>query len=147
MAGEQNLWNTLKRHAMKDASWAHFNRHEDSAGVGIADVSFVIKPGLGRSVRGWIELKHIREWPKRPTTTLKLKHFKQEQRNWLRKQGSLGGHTWLLLQVDRDYLLFHWKVFDLLGQANQASLKHAVTMWCTNRLDYPQLISILLEKE
>lgn len=56
---------------------------------------------------GWIELKWLRDWPKRPETPVRLEHpLTQEQKIWLTKRWRAGGNAFVLLQVKRDYLLF-----------------------------------------
>lgn len=151
MAGENNLWHTVQRRMKQDSSWVHFQRHEDTYSVGIADTSFVIQRGrLGSpltAARGWMELKHAKEWPKRATTTLKLRHFTVEQRNWLRRQGELGGRTWLLLQVARDYMLFHWKDIDVVGNATHDELFAHTRLHSLNHLAYTDLINILSKED
>jgi hypothetical protein len=72
---------------------------------------------------GWIELKWKRNWPVRPTTPLRLPHFTSTQKRWLLKRHALGGNSWLLLQVKRDWLLFTApQAYQLVGQATKSEL-------------------------
>ncbi len=142
MAGERNLWNTLRRHTRQDPS-AMFQRHEDTYSVGISDVSYVYSTPTSH-VRGWIELKYAPAWPKRDATPLRLRHFTKEQRNWLRKQGELGGHTWLLLQVDRDYILIKWCDLAPLGNVCKKDILNLCELWSRHTLDYASLKQYLI---
>ena len=57
-------------------------------------------------IEGWIELKWRRAWPKGEDTKVSLDHFTLVQRRWLNKRYTAGGNAWLLLQVQREWLLF-----------------------------------------
>ena len=57
------------------------------------------------TLAGWIETKWMREWPKRPSTRVKVKRFSPEQRAWLRRHAACGGRAWVLLAVNREWLL------------------------------------------
>lgn len=54
---------------------------------------------------GWIELKHLHEWPVRTNTIVQPEHFTPEQRLWLTKRCAVGGSAWLLLRVGREWCL------------------------------------------
>lgn len=71
---------------------------ENPLGPGTPDVNYVL---------GWIELKWLRRWPMKETTTVQLPHFTLQQRRWLRDRWKVGAdNAWLLLQVQREWLLF-----------------------------------------
>ena len=74
---------------------------EDMFAVGLVDTNFCL-----RSVETWMELKYIpaREFPKRPTTKVKLK-VSDEQYIWLHKRTRAGGRAFLLVQVVNEVLL------------------------------------------
>lgn len=79
---------------------------------------------------GWMEDKYLRAWPKRPTTTVKIKHYTDQQRKWLFEEGQAGGRAWLLLQVGTDYLLFDWRAAQAVGYLTRAELfKVARAVW------------------
>jgi len=98
---EKSLWGYLRR-GMK-GRWGHVNRHEDLLGIGIADVSYYHR---GNS---WIELKEVKELPKRETTGINLGQWHKNsgaQRHFLIKRKG-----WLLIRVNyphRCYALFNW---------------------------------------
>lgn len=76
--------------------WAHFynfikdrmaimHRVEATMPLGTPDVHYVT-----RRKAGWIELKQVAA-PKKPTTPVRVPHFKPHQRQWLANYGSAGG--------------------------------------------------------
>lgn len=55
---------------------------------------------------GWIELKHVREAPKRAATVVKVDHYTPGQRLWAIRRASCGGLVWLLIRIgDETFLL------------------------------------------
>lgn len=54
---------------------------------------------------GWLELKHLDNWPTHDTTIVRPPHFKPEQRMWLQSRCLRGGSAWLLLRVGREWML------------------------------------------
>ena len=104
---ERSLWLYL-RNGMKN-SW-HAARHEDQLSVGVPDVSYGVN-----KVNGWIELKALNAWPKNQLTIVKIPGFTNQQRAWLQNRGSKGGRCWLLIRVERTYLLFSWRQVHLVG--------------------------------
>lgn len=91
-------------------------RIENKIGSGTPDVN---------SVAGWIELKCLPAWPKREDTVVRLPHFTQEQRTWLRRRrlarmklagtgkSTCAGEFVLLHVFDCD----EWLLFDGLAAA------------------------------
>ena len=94
---ESSLWRYVK-HGMGNRWDA--TRHEDGA-PGTPDVSFGCN-----NINGWIELKILEDWPKRPGTIVRIRHFTAIQRLWLNHRELHGGHCFVLLRVRREYLLF-----------------------------------------
>jgi hypothetical protein len=131
---EGSLWKKLRKN-MVPRHWDEATRHEDKLQKGIADVSFCQSGN-----HGWIELKHSDLWPIRPATIVRLPHYHDDQRNFLRDKGSAAGNTWLFLQVDRDHLLFDWSAADLVGKVNTSELEAlAYRTWIGRKLDYLEL--------
>ena len=74
-------------------------------------------------VEGWIELKWLRRWPVRPESIVKLEHFTRRQRRWLRNRCRAGGNAWLLLQCQREWLIFSGTVaHDHVGNLTREDL-------------------------
>jgi|GEM_PF-2202952 len=63
---------------------------ENSANPGCPDVE---------CLRGWLELKYLPNWPKQMDTVVRIDHYTQQQRNFLRRRWNAGGGAWLLLRV------------------------------------------------
>lgn len=97
MAGERNLWNTMRTH-MKPLGVVE--RVENSAGAGTPDVTYCLA-----GVSGWVELKALDDWPVRPATTISIPKLKKEQVEWLSRWHKAGGRAYMLLQVQRQYVL------------------------------------------
>lgn len=96
------LENNLKKYLIRimGTRW-DVQSHEDRFSLGIPDLSYA-----DRGVNGWIELKHVKEWPKRASTTVKWKRYTPEQVNWLNKRGKKGGSCWILVQVGTEHFVF-----------------------------------------
>ena len=97
---EKTLWRTvggiLKRNRLDP------RRIEDAVSVGVPDVNYR---------DGWIELKVVPSWPKRPGTPLRVDHFTPAQRVWLQRRCRCAGRAYLMLRVGAsEYLLFRGDV-------------------------------------
>jgi hypothetical protein len=87
---------------------------ENPACPGTQDVNFA---------EGWVELKWLREWPKRADTIVEIDHFTPQQRIRQMRRSRAKGNTWLLLQVRQEWLLFDGEVARLhVGKATRAQL-------------------------
>lgn len=94
---------------------------------------------------GWIECKATNHWPVNPGTTVRLDHdFTPQQRIFARKRAAAGGGCWLLLTIERDWLLFLGDVAaELIGSATKSQLiEGAVAHWTTTPTSQ-ELISCL----
>lgn len=56
-------------------------------------------------IGGWLELKWLRDWPKRATSPVAIPHFTPQQRAWLKRRWLRGGDAFLLLQVGKGWYL------------------------------------------
>lgn len=94
---------------------------ENALFAGVPDVEFI---------GGWIELKALTDWPKRPDTLVRIEHFTMEQRHWLRRRVRRGGKAWLLLRVGKEWLLFPGdKAADIIGTLTRAQLVEAALFY------------------
>jgi len=121
---EAALWNMIR----KPLRPLDPQRIENRVGKGTPDVNYI---------GGWIELKQQDNWPKRPTTKVRLDHdLTKEQRIWLRRREKKGGTAYVLLQVSRDYLLLSGgDAASLIGEATQAELREAaIHVWTSATL-------------
>ena len=81
-------------------------------------------------VQGWIELKWLRNWPKRATSPVVLKEYSQEQRLWIRRRTMAGGKCFLLVQCKREWLLFtHPVTWDMDTYTKAQMIEKAVKYW------------------
>lgn len=103
--------------------WYEATRHEDKLQAGIADVSFVTSiPDRYEGAHGWMELKKVELLPVRESTIVRLPHYTDAQRIFLLQKGQHAGMTFLLLQAERDYLLFNWEAAQSVGHLTTADL-------------------------
>lgn len=108
VGSEASLWTTVSKN-MK-GEW-EIQRVENSVGPGTPDVYYTMNSGT----MGWLENKHAHEWPKRPSTALRLDHFTPQQRSFLRRHGKLKANVWILLQVESDYFLLDYQEAQNIG--------------------------------
>jgi len=132
---ERALWVYLREN-MKHRG--HFSRHE-GLDPGTPDVSY----GL-RGTHGWIELKLQQEWPKRDTTVLRLHHFTQWQKQWLKKRGRIAGNCWLFIRVDRDYMLFTWQTAQEIGSMTKTGMMVSCSGRWHRSVNWTEFESILV---
>lgn len=100
----------------EDALWARTRTHlgplgrlvrvENPIDPGTPDVCYLLRryPKVA-PVCGWLELKHVPEWPKRPSTTFRIESLTLEQVNWQTHWALAGGRVSTLLQVAGDLLV------------------------------------------
>ena len=116
-----------------------WHRVENSAMAGTPDVYYQ----HGQTV-GWIELKHVKDFPARPTTPIRFHRFTSEQANTIHDFGFYGARSFVLAQVGIDHYLFNWDAARelRLGQPKHWWDAHCRAAWKT-RCDYLQLRHIL----
>jgi len=109
---------------------------ENRCGPGTPDVNYI---------GGWMELKWLREWPKRPETPVKLDHdLEPQQRAWLRRRRNRGGVAIVMLQCRREWLLFDGIVAsDVIGLATRQGLIDAAIRYWPDGLVAEELIAEL----
>jgi hypothetical protein len=99
-------------------------------------------------VEGWLELKWLRAWPVNPNTVVTIEHYTQQQRIWIYRRWCKGGRVHLLLQVQKEWLLFNGRVaYEHLGRVSQHALyQYAEQVW-KDGLQDSQLVKYLEEYE
>ena len=109
---------------------------ENRCGPGTPDVNYI---------GGWMELKWLREWPKRPETPVKLDHdLEPQQRAWLRRRRNRGGAAWVMLQCRREWLLWHGEIAaEIIGTATREELIARCHRYWPNGLNGDELIGVL----
>jgi hypothetical protein len=83
-----------------------------------------------------MELKHISDWPARATTTIKIPHYSDEQKEFLEAKGRGQGYTWLFMQIGSDYLLYDWAPAQELPDKTKTEMVELSTCFYEGRLDY-----------
>lgn len=117
----------------EDALWARTREHlgplgrlvrvENPAGPGTPDVCYLLSryPKVA-PVCGWLELKHVPEWPKRPTTTFRIDKLSLDQVNWHTHWALAGGRVSTLLQVASDLIVMDFRLLaQVFGGAHTRS--------------------------
>lgn len=97
---EQLAWDALKGASLTKKFDLH--RNENSAAGAMPDV-------VGINYHGsvfWLELKALREWPKRATTVPLKNKFEKGQLTFARRWNMLGGNSFVLLRVEKTFYLF-----------------------------------------
>ncbi len=109
---------------------------ENRCGPGTPDVNYI---------GGWMELKWLREWPKRAETPVKLDHdLEPQQRAWLRRRRNRGGAAWVMLQCRREWLLWYGEVAaEIIGTATREELIARCHRYWPNGLNGDELIGVL----
>ena len=128
------MWGKLRSTVFRGAG-VHAVRIENKiAPFGVPDVNYCFLNHEGGRGEGWIELKEVPRWPKKPETIIKVDHYTKDQQNWARARIAVGGTVWLLLKVGRsDWLLF-WgtDAIGVVGEVNKEGLYAAATVyWST----------------
>lgn len=98
---EQNAWDALR--PVMAIAGLDPRRVENVVGPGHPDVNYC---------GGDMELKVLTEWPKRPTTCVRLPELSGEQVGWLLQRQQAGGLAWLMVKVEDTS---EWFLFDARG--------------------------------
>jgi len=108
---------------------------ENPARPGTPDVNYI---------EGWVELKILEEWPKKPGTPVRVPCFTQQQRVWLKRRLSLGGKAFFLIRVADDLLLFYGDTAcDRVGSLNRAEMIDLSLYHSVKTLNQKELIRCL----
>jgi len=113
---EANLWRVV-REAL--SPFGRLERIENGVGLGTPDVVYCLRrhAKIPQATTGWIELKHVPEWPKRASTPLIIEHLTREQVNFASRWALAGGNYTCLVQVKNEFLfLDHRAVAELFGR-------------------------------
>lgn len=138
MKPETRFWQYIRQGLKK---YCELQRIESGlTAKGIPDVSYSIK---NAPIRGWIELKHVKSWPKRQNTVVKLPHYNPEQKLFLWKHGEASGYCWLFLKIEKNYLLFDHIQAQNVGELNSFDLNCIAHAKWSNRINFEELSSTL----
>jgi hypothetical protein len=122
---EAAMWNTL-RPVLVQSVRDDAVRVENPAWPGTPDVHWCMD-----GIEGWLELKEVPEWPKRPGTPLRIDHYTSQQRVWQRRRYNAGGRVHVLIKVSDDWLLFDvLTAISIIGEADRTKLIERCKLWC-----------------
>ncbi len=96
---EQRAWDTFKRNA--EGSTLDLMRVENLARSATPDVNGINDNGR----EFWLELKALDKWPARASTCPLKGAFEKGQLGFCLARRSKGGHSYVLLRVDKEYFL------------------------------------------
>lgn len=92
--------------------WGLIRPIENDAGVGFPDVNFFFPR---QHAEGWIEVKYVRERPKRVTTPVFGEVYKPSQRIWFRQRVTAGyRNVFTFIRLDDSFFLFDGPSFKLV---------------------------------
>lgn len=94
-------------------------------------------------VEGWIELKWIRNFPKKPDSIVRIKHYTNQQKLFIRKRHLSGGKAFLLLQVKREWFLFTHPATMEVGKLTRQGLIDSCFKYWNNGLNEEEFIKCL----
>lgn len=113
MPSEAQMWTDHVKPVFKAFGFDP-HRVENAISLGMPDVNFTL---------GWVELKHLNDWPKRERTPVTIRHFTPQQRVWLRRRWAASKNAWLLLRVDTTFMLFAGDIAAVrVGRSTRAGL-------------------------
>lgn len=128
---ESNLWMHLRQKMRR--RW-EAERVENRIGSGMPDVAYTIRN------HGWIELKFLAKATDGP---VRVRHFTPEQRNWIARHGNRSGRVFVLMQIERHYLLFdHRHVFEI-GDLTLEQLRSIAVGYWHKSIDVDELTILL----
>lgn len=109
---------------------------ENGAKAGTGDVNYI---------EGWLELKWLHNWPKRPKTPIKLPEFTPQQRLFLIERCRMNGQARVLLRVGREWILLPgmWSAFRLGKTSTRADILAAAEKHWLANLSRSELVSYL----
>jgi hypothetical protein len=114
---EANLRRTFREYM---SPFGVLHRVENKLGGGTPDAAFCLThPAMRVARSGWVEFKHVEDWPKRATTPFRIKSLTREQADFLYGWVDAGGRAFLLIRV-ADTLFLHSgrrapEIFDGVG--------------------------------
>ena len=90
---------------------------------GIPDYAYALRR-RNRTTDGWLELKFLLSWPKRPATPVRIPSLKLRQVLWQERHHAIGGRVSTILQVGRGtYLLFTAPILRLVFDRKLTALE------------------------
>lgn len=125
---EQNFWGNL-REVLMTVPKTVLERVENGIGIGTGDVS-----GVMWGDDFWAELKALPAAPAHEETVVRLPHYTQQQRQWIRNRGRAGGKVFLMLKIGigpkAEHFVFHWTAaYHQVGKVPITELRQCAIVW------------------
>lgn len=99
-------------------------------------------------VEGWIELKQLPKWPARKDTIVRIPTYTPQQRVWAIRRRRVGGHSWFMLQVRKEWLLMDGAVAaQVINKATRTELIHHSIAYWSRGLPDDDLVATLIHTE
>jgi hypothetical protein len=77
----------------------------------------------------WIEAKHVKSYPVRETTPIRIDHYTDHQRAWATRREKAGGKVWLVLKVAKDWYVFSYPNSLQVGNLTKSELREKAVAW------------------
>lgn len=90
----------------------------------------------------WLELKWLRSWPKQGGA-VKIDHYTQQQKLWLRRRHLKGGKVALLLQCQREWFMFRFPELMEVGTLTRIELTDRAFAYTNEGMKREKLLSWL----
>jgi hypothetical protein len=113
-------------------------RFENPIGLGTPDINLCYK-----GIEAWVEIKYLEKFPVKPTTSVKIPHFSNDQRNWLKRRGECSGLAWLFVQTGTEYFLFDWKNAQYIGELVTLDWEHFAKGYWNKRCNWQEWLRIV----
>lgn len=140
---EANFWARARDHL---SPFGKLVRVENPADPGTPDVCYLMRryPTVP-PVTGWLENKHVPDWPKRTATALIIDKLTREQVNWATAWACAGGRVFALLQVGRSVLLLdHRTLAQVFAREHtQTSLRAGALVVADGRFPTAEVVKCL----
>jgi len=139
---ESRLWEHFRDTLRSQDKTCHAVRVENMLEEGYPDVDLCFAGA------DWhVELKRLPWWPKRPATIVRVTHYTQKQRDWLKKRLLAGGNVAVLLAVDKEavpeYFLFTHGAVLLVGKMDRTTMHERAAGHWEGKINARQLGAIL----
>lgn len=137
MSGENYFQDYVIAGLTRKFSACFVHKHRDVA-EGVPDLSIHVKES---GVNTWIELKAVADFPKRPTSRLKVDHYTESQALFLRQRKG-----WLFIRVRKIYYLFNgeqaWDFWKRGGFTKEEMGGNATAVWYSS-VNFKELVEII----
>lgn len=139
---ESSFWRSIRIGLLKASNnKILLQRIEDKLTLGIPDVHFCYE---GKT--GWIELKVLKDYPKKVNTPIKINHLTPHQKQWHKNYTKSLGKSFVLLKVNKDAFLFDGNNLGCLTDSTIMGLKYVLSKkYWENKINYDELLLLITQ--